>query len=222
MAAHPPGSRARVRGLRLGTAVLGAWAAAILIVGAFLMAGHLVSLPAPAMAGERLTTAVAGKAALAKGRWSALHILYDGCGCSSRVLAHLLARGPRSDLQETVIYAGEPGAGGPAAPSGTSTNDQVRRAGFQFEALTPAELEARYQVEAAPIMVIADPRGAVRYVGGYTDRSGAKQINDLAIIDQLESGGAVPALPVFGCAVSRRVQDAIDPLGLKYRKEKSQ
>lgn len=216
MTADPLGRRAR-RGA-FAAAALCVWALVVLVLGSFLLAGHLVSLPAPAMAGERLTATLAARPGARPGLWSAVHVLYEGCGCSSRVLSHLTRRTARPDLDETVIYARAAGAGPPSADE-AATAAAVRSAGFRFEALTPAELETRYQVESAPLLLVADPGGVVRYAGGYTDRSGGKPIFDLTIIDGLKSGHAVQALPVFGCAVSSRVQRAIDPLGLKYPKE---
>ena len=202
-----------------GRLALGAWAVGIVVIGAFLMAGHLVSLPTPSLANastnRRLEATLAARPAADQGRWSATHVLYQACGCSTRVLAHLVDRRARPDLIETVVYVHE---GDPEGASLLATDaEKIRGAGFRFEPLTPVELEQRYEVEAAPMLVVADPQGHVRYAAGYTDRSGAKQIDDVTIVDHLRSGQAVRPLPVFGCAVSHRVQEAIDPLGLKYR-----
>lgn len=202
----------------LGSLALGAWAVGIAVIGAFLMAGHLVSLPTPSLANastnRRWETTLAARPAADKGRWSVTHVLYQACGCSTRVLAHLIGRRVLPDLVETVVYVHEGHA--KDAPRLAADAEKIHGAGFRFEQLTPVELERRYEVEAAPMLVIADPQGHLRYAGGYTERSGANQINDTIIVDHLRSGQAVSPLPVFGCAVSRRVQNAIDPLGLKY------
>jgi hypothetical protein len=175
--------------------LIAVWGVAILVVGASLMAGHLVSLPVPRRTDQRLRASLTGTPGLARGRWSAHHVLYQSCGCSQRVLAHLLERQARSDLVETIVYVRDPSAPDPVAL--TKLVEQARLAGFGFEASTPVELERRY-------------------AGGYTERSGSKQIEDAVIIDGLEARHQVTVLPVFGCAVSSRVQQAIDPLGIKY------
>lgn len=182
------------------------------------MAGHLVSLPAPSLSDgmtiERLESTLAARPGADRGRWSATHVLYQSCGCSGRVLAHLLDRRALPELFETVVYVRDDG---PPGPSLAATQKQIEGAGFRFEPVTPRVLGERYQIESAPLLVIADPQDRVRYAAGYTDRIGAKEIKDLAILDGVRDGRTVAALPVFGCAVSRRVQEAIDPLGLKYR-----
>jgi hypothetical protein len=183
------------------------------------MAGHLLSLPAPALADEKLTATLSARLASKNGRWSVFHVLYQGCACSSRVLSHLIERRARTDVDESVIYAHDADDSAAATAATLSTTAaNVRGAGFLFEALTPSELAARYQIESAPLLLVADPQGAVRYAGGYTDRSGAKQISDIAIIDRTSHGDVPRSLPIFGCAVSRRLQGAVDPLGLKYAK----
>jgi hypothetical protein len=200
----------------VGKVVLAVWGAGILVVGASLMAGHLISLPVPRATDSRLHASLAAGPGVTQGRWSAHHVLYQSCGCSQRVLAHLLERQARPDLTETIVYVRDPGASN--ATELAALRAQARRAGFGFEPSTPAELEQRYAVESAPFLLVGDRSGEVRYAGGYTVRSGSNQIEDTDIIDKLEAGRAMAALPVFGCAVSSRVQQAIDPLGLKYRR----
>jgi len=199
----------------VGRLFLGLWGVGILVVGASLMAGHLVSLPVPRATDSRLRASLAAGPGVIQGRWSAHHVLYQSCGCSQRVLAHLLERRARPDLVETVVYVRDPAS--PDAAQQAAVSAQTRGAGFGFESSTPAELERRYSVESAPFLLVGDGSGQVRYAGGYTARSGSKEIEDTKIIDGLEAGHRMDALPVFGCAVSSRVQQAIDPLGLKYK-----
>jgi hypothetical protein len=203
----------------VGRFALGLWGVGILVVGASLMAGHLVSLPVPKVTDSRLRSSLGPGPGVIQGRWSAHHVLYQSCGCSQRVLAHLLERRARPDLVETVVYVRDPSSSDVAERDAVSA--KVRVAGFGFESSTPAELESRYAVESAPFLLVGDGSGGVRYAGGYTERSGSKQIEDIAIIDGLKAGRKMGALPVFGCAVSSRVQEAIDPLGLKYKRARS-
>jgi hypothetical protein len=191
------------------------WGVGLLVVGAFLMAGHLLSLPVPSATDRRLHATLAAEPTTG-GRWTAHHVLYRSCGCSDRVLSHLLERKARGDLVETVVYVHD---GGPADSNDLGAKRaELQRAGFGFEPLTPDELEQRYRMESAPSLLVADASGTVRYAGGYTDRSGGTEISDVAIIERLKSGADVKALPVFGCAVSGRLQQALDPLGLKYKR----
>ncbi len=92
---------------------------------------------------------------------------------------------------------------------------RIRAAGFDLETLSTEELARRYGVEAAPLLVVSDPRGTVRYVGGYTDHKQSVVIRDHEILSALRGGGGVAALPVFGCAVSKELGQRVDPLGLR-------
>ena len=78
----------------------------------------------------------------------------------------------------------------------------------------PAELAARWHDEASPLLVIADPAGAVRYVGGYGRHKQSPVVEDLAILADLRAAHDRAALPVFGCATSARLARRVDPLGL--------
>lgn len=149
---------------------------------------------------------------VAAGKWTAVHVLYDSCGCSRRVFAHLVERRARPELIETIAYVSE----------GSDSDAEVERraaeaAGFRFERLAPAELERRYRVESAPSLLVADAGGSVRYTGGYASRMGANRFDDLEILGALKADKSVEARPVFGCAISGRLQQALDPLGVKYK-----
>jgi len=210
-AARP--SNARPGRRAFGVALLLVWAVAVLVVGAALMAPHVVALPVPTPDDSRLAFAMRSLPGATAGRWSALHVLYEGCGCSARVLAHLMARRARADLNEQVLFVRDAPQ---ADPGAEMTAVRARGAGFGFESVTPGELEQRYQIEAVPLLVVADAAGHIRYSGGYTDKSGAVEVDDVPIIDGVRSGLSVEARPVFGCAVSSRMQEAIDPLRIKY------
>jgi hypothetical protein len=196
-----------------GAAMLTVWAAAVLVVGAALMVPHVIALPAPATKDGRLALAMRSLAGTTPGRWTALHVLYQGCGCSARVFAHLTARHARADLNEDVLFVRD-------APHEDADVEKsavrARGAGFGFQSVTPLELQQRYEIESVPLLVVADTSGRIRYSGGYTEQSGAVEVKDTSIIDGVQAGRTVEPLPVFGCAVSSRMQDAIDPLGLKY------
>lgn len=198
-----------------------------IVVFATLMAGHWVPLPMPAVAEERLEAALGAlelgefedgefedgaaqpddvAASIGERGWSLHHVLYADCRCSRRVVAHLLASQRPQDVREVALVVGD-------APDLAAA---CREAGFEVVALTQVELEERLGVVAAPLLVIADAAGRSRYVGGYTDRKQGLVLRDLEFLGRLRAGERVESLPVYGCGVSRSLQDALDPLGLKY------
>jgi hypothetical protein len=195
-----------------GRLVLGLWAVGFAGVGALLMATHVVALPVPRSGDGRLQAAFANGPGVAAGKWTAVHVLYDSCGCSRRVFAHLTERRARPELIETIAYVSD---GSDSEAQGE--RQAAETAGYRFEKVAPAELERRYRVESAPSLLVADAQGSVRYTGGYASRMGANRFDDLEILGALRVGKPVQARPVFGCAISGRLQQALDPLGVKYK-----
>jgi hypothetical protein len=181
-----------VRG-RIGGIMLIAWFAVMLILGAGLLAKHIVALPAPAK-GERLAASLdALRGPESRGRWLAVHALYADCRCSQRVVDHLVTTTRPHDWSEIVLWVGN------RPPSALlEQHFDVRRIGS-------ADLE-RYGIEAAPILVALDPSGHVRYAGGYTDRKQGPVIDDLRILEAARHPDIVASLPVFGCAISDRLK----------------
>jgi len=76
------------------------------------------------------------------------------------------------------------------------------------------QLEVRWKVQAAPLLVIADPADRRRYVGGYTARKRGQDVWDLELLSRLQADAPVDPLPLFGCAVSQSLRAAADPVGL--------
>lgn len=186
------------------------WALAAITVAASLALAHDYALPRPARDEQAVRDAVARSRRVGEqGRWLALHVLYSRCRCSERTLAHLFARGPRSDVSERIVLVG----------AHADFERKARAAGFALDVIAPEQLQQRYHVEAAPLFVVADPEGTLRYVGGYTERKQGLAQRDVVILDALRKGGFAQELPLFGCAVSRRLQSMFDPLGLKSRDE---
>ncbi len=73
----------------------------------------------------------------------------------------------------------------------------------------------KYGIESAPLMIVDDAHGVIRYAGGYTSRKQGLDYQDQAIVHQLLSGAEVDPLPLFGCAVSQRLKQMVDPFRLK-------
>ena len=188
----------RPRALELG---LAAWLAIMVLAGAYLLAGHTVALPL-GDGGSRLQRRLGSPA----GRTLALHVLLANCPCSRRVLDHLIARGPSRSAEERVLLVGD---------EADALAPVLRARGYAVEELRATELQARYGIESAPVLVVRAATGGGYYVGGYTRRKQAAQIHDTEILERIARGESLDALPIFGCAVSARLRAALDPLGLK-------
>jgi hypothetical protein len=186
---------------KLGRAVLALWVVGGVVLGAALLAFHVPGLPTPAPADPRLVALVAA----GPPSWRLIHVLYADCACSSRVLDHLLARGRVSDYDEHIILIGH----------GPRDLARARAAGWSVENPSEAEATQRYGLESAPVLVVADDRRVIRYVGGYTDRKQSLAIHDLDLAASLRRDDPLPILPVIGCAVSARLKGWVDPLGIK-------
>jgi hypothetical protein len=192
---------------RIGHAFLAMWAPLAFVVAGTLALGHWWTLPKPDVNNETVRVALYDR--WQRDRvpgWTSVHVLYSQCRCSERILHHLAARGPMTDVSEVVILVG----------SNAAYEESIRRAGYRLEVVTPAQLLERYHFEAAPMFAVMDPFGALRYLGGYTERQQGFDIRDVSIMERLTRHQSVSELPLFGCAVSRSLQALLDPLGIKY------
>jgi len=189
VAAPPLEPRAPMRKLLIYSTLL-LWAAACVVVGTYLLASHLLTLPAPAPTDPVLHREIATHRGTHQlDRWLVLHVVYDECVCSQRVLDHLLADSRPPGISERVVLV---------------TDHRERRAawiaaipthGFELDVVTPQQLVADYHIQAAPLLVIVDPHDTVRYVGGYTPRKQASDVHDLAVIAAVQRGATVEPLP---------------------------
>jgi len=187
-----------------------AWGAACVVLGSYLLASHLLTLPVPAPADPVLHQAIAAhRRANQRDRWLILHVVFDECKCSQRVLDHLLADTRPPGVAERIVLVTEHRAALAASIAAIPTR------GFELDVVTPDQLVADYHIEAAPLLVIVDPHDTVRYVGGYTPRKQVADIRDLAVIAAVQRGETVEPLPSFGCAVGRTLSSKLDPLGIR-------
>jgi len=187
-----------------------AWVVLGLLVGASLLAPHLLALPTPAATNPALEAAIAtSRSPSERDRWYALHVLYESCGCSQRILDHLLASPRPVELAERIVLVADDGVGAPALRA------RLDASAFAVDVVLPDDLEPRYVVGVAPVLVVAAPDGSIGYVGGYTRVKQGPDLRDHAIIAALRAGSTVAALPTFGCAVSRGLADDLDPLGIR-------
>jgi hypothetical protein len=169
------------------------WFAAMLAVGAALLAKHVIALPAPAKDQKLAAALSALRLPEEQGKWLAFHVLYSECRCSQRVVAHLLATTRPSGWAEVVLW------------TGNQPSDPALEQHYRVKRSTSAEL-ARLGIDAAPLLVVLDPRGGLHYVGGYSERKQGPVLDDLRILNQAQRAGVLGSLPVFGCAVSDRLR----------------
>lgn len=177
---------------------LGLWFGAMVLLGAGLLAKHVVALPAP-KEDQRLSRSLAPLRRAHDGRRLAVHVLYAECRCSQRMVAHLLSTVRPRGWEEVVLWVGE------RAPEPALTER------FDVRRVAPEEL-ARLGIESAPLLIALDANDQVAYVGGYTERKQGPAIRDLQILAEAERAEAPPPLPVFGCAVSERLKRALSAL----------
>jgi hypothetical protein len=187
-----------------------AWVSVCLLLGTYLLASHLLTLPAPAPSDLVLHHEIAARRrADQRDRWLVLHVVLDECKCSQRVLDHLLADGRPPGVAERIVLVSEHGTAATASVAAIAAH------GFELDVVTPEQLVAEYHIEVAPLLVVVDPYDTVRYVGGYTPRKQAADVRDLAVIAAVQRGEAVEPLPTFGCAIGRALSSKLDPLGIR-------
>jgi hypothetical protein len=178
--------------------VLTGWFVCLLVLGAGMLARHLVALPAAEV--DRVGPALAAlRVDPERGQWLAVHVLYAECQCSQRIVDHLVHSVRPTGWSEIVLWTGK----GAADP-------ELERRGFRVLPVS-REVLAQDGLEAAPLLVALDPSDHVRYVGGYTERKQGPGIEDLRIL-QASRDSTVAGLPVFGCAVSDRLRRALGHL----------
>ena len=176
-----------------------AWFGAMVLLGAGLLAKHVVALPVPTKSQQLSKSLSALRDVARPKRWLAVHVLYAECRCSQRIVKHLTSTARPLGWEEVVLWVGN------AAP------DAELEVHYRVKRVTSAEL-ARLGVEAAPLLAILDPEGRLRYAGGYTSRKQGPVIDDLQIFAEAQHAGAPASRPVFGCAVSDRLKRALSIL----------
>ncbi len=186
----------------LGRVAVAIWAPCMLVVVSLLMVNHVIAMPGPTDL-SRLETALSEHAGPSR---TLVHVIYQHCSCTRGLVRHLLERGPYPDANEVVLFVG----------ADRELGEQMRAAGYSFQTLSRDHLVQKYGLEAAPILSILDA-GELRYVGGYYRLPAAIHPLDQALVTALDHSEKLEPLPVFGCAVSERLLDQVDPLGLQGR-----
>lgn len=178
---------------RLVWLALAMWLLVVSSLVSGLMVKHWVPLPHP-KTGEVIATNT-----LVDCEWQAIHFLYADCPCSQRVLRHVIGRSPISGVVERIVLIG----------GDLATVRGVSKEGFVVEAISAEELRRKYDVESAPLLMVADQHGKIAYSGGYTLRKQGLDIQDQEIIKRIAAGRNVESLPLYGCAVSAQLQELL-------------
>jgi hypothetical protein len=187
------------------TAFLLLWAGAVILVG-----GALTSFHQPFQAPAESILALSRPAA--PNTWQTVHILSGSCGCSQRVLRHLLERRPLNGVAEQILLV-DGLAGSEQDLPGTSTLlDQLQHIGFAVRHIAAQDIPREYGLRGVPLLLVVSPRHQIAYLGGY----GTHGDQDLRILSDLRSGHAAKVLPVLGCAVGSHLRQQADPFHLKY------
>lgn len=185
---------------------LAIWAPSLIVICAFLLAGHWITLPLPSGGDPKLAQSIHEHRSIDEmGEWLAVHVLYSRCNCSKRIVNHLLSRERIPGVKEKIILVEH-------QPEWES---HAKKMGIPVEVLTRHELESVYNIPAAPIMVVADPGGSIRYAGGYTTRKQGPDIRDIAVINAAMQEHPAEPIPLFGCAVAKTLSTLLDPIGVK-------
>ena len=169
------------------------------------MVGHWVTLPHPDENDEMRPSGIHRVVNVHSENTLAFHFLYGDCPCSRRVLRHVVDRMPLDGAREHIVLIGQ-------------DDELVQLAqsqGFSVDVVTPRTLKQTYGVEAAPLLVVTDGEGRIQYSGGYTSRKQGLDIQDIKIIQQVMVGDKPIDLPLYGCAVSKKLKSIIDPLHFK-------
>jgi len=157
--------------------------AAAVVVSALLMGSHTPFAVRASEPGLQLGT----------GQWQAIHILGSDCPCSIRVARHLASRPRLTGIEERIIQVGEE----------PETEKLLQDAGWPVEHWPAERARDTYGAMSAPLLVMLDPEGKIRYSGGYAKRSDARDgFHDVEIGQALRAGSAVERLPAFGCALT--------------------
>jgi hypothetical protein len=191
-------------GNRLGRLFLLAWVPGTICGLAALMLNHFVSMPNPDDL-ERLRKGVLGFTQGDHG-FRLVHVIYQDCSCTNNLFTHLMDRGAFPEAEETILFIGKD----------NERRLKAARAGFRFREISSATLTEQLGVEAAPLLIVlSNDGGRLAYIGGYYDEPATIRALDEAVFASVEGGATPDPLPLYGCAVSERLQSAIDPLGLR-------
>lgn len=179
------------------------WATLVAAVITFQMASHVLSMPLPKNV-NRFIEQIMGSRHPDPGKWTLVHVIYDHCSCTGSLLKHWVDRGPSKNAREVIMVVGDH----------IPYEKELEKAGFIIDKMERDPFVERFGIEAAPLLTVLDSHGNLKYMGGYFRSSATKIPLDEEIIRRTYLGETIEPLPLYGCALSRRLRKYIDPFGL--------
>lgn len=161
------------------------WALAAVLSTGLLMEKHLTAIePRASLTAPKID-------ASEEATWTITHILSAGCPCSDRTLEGIVKHPSQPATTEQFFISGE----------SKDWEARFAQTGRMLTALSPEELEAKFQISGGPYLIIQDPQGSIRYRGGYGARPYLRpdEIKDRELIAQLQAGKSPTLYPAIGC-----------------------
>lgn len=182
---------------KVAVVALVVWLAAGIVAGGLLLLRH-AAYRVPEATDAHLRAALTGQ--FAPNQVGVAHVMYRSCACSGKTISHLLERRAIAGVDELVLIVDDDGASAP-------DDQDLVAAGFRVQTITPIVLKERYDIHAAPVLIVVRPDHDVAYIGGYNRHKQEPRYADVAIIrDVLDRVAATDPLPVFGCATTATLE----------------
>jgi hypothetical protein len=166
---------------------------------------HLAPLPDARTRDERMLDALLALRSRPD-RALLVHVIYAQCSCTDRLFRHLIERRAYAGPEEVILFVGE----------NAEREHRARQAGYGFRKVSGARLAEHFGLESAPVLFAFDRSGSLRYAGGYFAHAGSIEALDERIWSEVQRGEEPQGLPIYGCAVSARLQRQVDPLHIVY------
>lgn len=183
---------------------LGLWAVLAVVAGSALMSYH-----APFREPGTGILTLADRTPAGHPQWRAIHFLSGSCGCSQRVMRHLLERQPFPQVREEVLLVDGPE---PYLPGSDALARELGQHGFVVRHVPVASVPEDSGLRGVPLLVFTSPEDKVVYLGGY----GSSGDQDGTILEQIRLHHVPKPLPILGCAIGQSLRSRIDPFHLKY------
>jgi hypothetical protein len=188
---------------KLGLLFLSCWLGLCTVGLAALSLTHVIALPSPDEARVQQIHQSLSRLQQGKGPF-AVHVLAQRCSCTTSLGRHLLGKSP--DREELILFVGDD----------AQLAQQALQAGYRFQNITEQEL-TDIGLESAPVLALLENSDRLSYLGGYYDHPAASNPLDQQLKAALANGSFPDPLPIFGCATSPRLQNALNPLRLGSR-----
>jgi hypothetical protein len=149
-----------------------------------------------------------------KAGYNVVHFLTPLCSCSKAIKDQLIERGPLNvkGVYEFVVLIDDPG----------EFSAEFSKSGFSISQIDTKQISQELQESliGVPLLMILDEQKTLKYLGGYSDQvmTPLSKIQVKKQLTKLMANKEVAEFPVKGCAVSKKYQSLLDPLGVKYER----